>query len=158
MINRVILTGRLTKDPELRKTQTGKSVANFTVAVDRMRRKDQEVADTDFISCQAWNKTAEYIGNYAKKGTLIGVDGRIQTRNYDNASGQKVYVTEVVCDSVQLLESKSASENRSASMGYQPQNAGYAQANPFGDAAANDGFDDFSAGPTLDISSDDLPF
>ena len=59
MINRVILTGRLTKDPELRKTQTGKSVANFTVAVDRMRRKDQDVADTDFISCQAWNKTAE---------------------------------------------------------------------------------------------------
>ena len=102
MINRVVLAGRLTKDPELRKTQSGKSVTNFTVAVDRPRRKDQEVAETDFISCQAWNKTAEYICRYAKKGTLIGVDGRIQTRNYDNASGQKVHVTEVVCDSVTL--------------------------------------------------------
>lgn len=68
MINRVILTGRLVRDPELRKTRTGKSVTTFAVAVDRTRRKDQEAADTDFISCQAWNKTAEYICNYAKKG------------------------------------------------------------------------------------------
>ncbi len=158
MINRVILTGRLARDPELRKTQSGLSVCGFQLAVDRPKLKGQDEAVTDWISCQAWRQSADYICNYAKKGALLAVDGRIQTRNYDNASGQKVYVTEVVCDSVQLLESKSASENRSASMGYQPQNAGYAQANPFGDAAANDGFDDFSAGPTLDISSDDLPF
>lgn len=158
MINRVILTGRLARDPELRKTQSGLSVCGFQLAVDRPKLKGQDEAVTDWISCQAWRQSADYICNYAKKGALLAVDGRIQTRNYDNASGQKVYVTEVVCDSVQLLESKSASENRSATMGYQPQNAGYAQANPFGDAAANDGFDDFSAGPTLDISSDDLPF
>ena len=158
MINRVILTGRLARDPELRKTQSGLSVCGFQLAVDRPKLKGQDEAVTDWISCQAWRQSADYICNYAKKGALLAVDGRIQTRNYDNASGQKVYVTEVVCDSVQLLESKSASENRSAAMGYQPQNAGFAQANPFGDAPANDGFDDFSAGPTLDISSDDLPF
>ena len=149
MINRVVITGRLSRDPELRKTQTGKSVANFTVAVDRMRRKDQEVADTDFISCQAWNKTAEYIGNYAKKGTLIGVDGRIQTRNYDNASGQKVYVTEVVCESVSLL---SAYGNRNITPDTDPRTAGYACAQN-----AMSGYD-YSSDPTLEISSDDLPF
>ena len=159
MINRVILVGRLTRDPMLRKTQSGLSVATFTVACDRrFSGGNGQDRQTDFISSVAWRQSADFLGQYAHKGALVGVDGRIQTRNYDNASGQKVYVTEVVCDSVQLLESKSASENRSASMGYQPQNAGYAQANPFGDAAANDGFDDFSAGPTLDISSDDLPF
>ena len=150
MINRVILVGRLTRDPMLRKTQSGLSVATFTVACDRRFSGNGQDRQTDFISCVAWRQSADFLGQYAHKGALVGVDGRIQTRNYDNASGQKVYVTEVVCDSVQLLESKSASENRSATMGYQPQNAGY--------AAANDGFDDFSAGPTLDISSDDLPF
>jgi len=141
MINRVVLTGRLVRDPELRKTQSGKSVANFTVAVDRPRRKDKEAADTDFINCQAWNKTAEYIRNYAKKGTLIGVDGRIQTRNYDNTSGQKVYVTEVVCDSVSLL---SGYGNRNITPDTDPRTAGYAG--------------DYSTGPELEISSDYLPF
>lgn len=149
MINRVILTGRLTKNPDLRKTQSGKSVTNFTVAVDRPRRRDQEAADTDFISCQAWNKTAEYICNYAKKGTLIGVDGRIQTRNYDNASGQKVYVTEVVCDSVTLL---SGYGNRGITPDIDPRTVGYA-----GAQNAMSGYD-YSAGPALEISSDDLPF
>ena len=116
MINRVILTGRLARDPELRKTQSGLSVCGFQLAVDRPKLKGQDEAVTDWISCQAWRQSADYICNYAKKGALLAVDGRIQTRNYDNASGQKVYVTEVVCDSVQLLESKSASENRSATI------------------------------------------
>ena len=149
MINRVILTGRLTKDPDLRKTQTGKSVANFTVAVDRMKRKDQEVADTDFIGCQAWNKTAEYICNYAKKGTLIGVDGRIQTRNYDDSTGRKVYVTEVVCESVSLL---SGYGNRYITPDTDPRTVGYA-----GAQNAMSGYD-YSSGSTFEISSDDLPF
>ena len=162
MINRVILTGRLTKDPELRKTQTGKSVANFTVAVDRMRRKDQEVADTDFISCQAWNKTAEYIGNYAKKGTLIGVDGRIQTRNYDNASGQKVHVTEVVCERVEIQRQASTQgsgkqQTRSNQGSQYGDDGGFA--NSYTSAGYQDPFaNDYSSDPTLDISSDDLPF
>ena len=149
MINRVILTGRLVRDPELRKTRTGKSVTTFAVAVDRTRRKDQEAADTDFISCQAWNKTAEYICNYAKKGTLIGVDGRIQTRNYDNASGQKVFVTEVVCDSVSLL---SGYGNRNITPDTDPRTVGYA-----GAQNAMSGYD-YSTGSALEISSDDLPF
>ena len=149
MINRVILTGRLVRDPELRKTQSGKSVANFTVAVDRPRRKDQEATDADFVSCQAWNKTAEYIRNYAKKGTLIGVDGRIQTRNYDNTAGQKVYVTEVVCDSVSLL---SGYGNRNITPDTDPRTVGYA-----GAQNAMSGYD-YSTEPTLEISSDNLPF
>ena len=113
MINRVILVGRLTRDPMLRKTQSGLSVATFTVACDRrFSGGNGQDRQTDFISCVAWRQSADFLGQYAHKGALVGVDGRIQTRNYDNASGQKVYVTEVVCDSVQLLESKSASENR----------------------------------------------
>ena len=117
MINRVILVGRLTRDPMLRKTQSGLSVATFTVACDRrFSGGNGQDRQTDFISCVAWRQSADFLGQYAHKGALVGVDGRIQTRNYDNASGQKVYVTEVVCDSVQLLESKSASENRSATM------------------------------------------
>lgn len=149
MINRVVLIGRLTKDPDLRKTQTGKSVTSFPIAVDRMKRKDQEVADTDFITCQAWNKTAEYICSYAKKGTLIGVDGRIQTRNYDNAAGQKVYITEVVCESVSLLFGYG---NRNITPDKDPRTAGYA-----GAQNAMSGYD-YSSDPTLEISSDDLPF
>ena len=171
MINRVVLVGRLTRDPQLRKTQTGLSVATFTVACDRRFGGNGQDRQADFISCVAWRQSADFLGQYAHKGALVGVEGSIQTRNYDNASGQKVYVTEVVCDNVRLLESKSSSESRGQSMGYQPQNNGYNQNsqfgqsnqfnqnNPFGnDSMNNDGFDDFSAGPTLDISSDDLPF
>lgn len=141
MINRVVLTGRLTKIRICARRRPGKSVTNFTVAVDRPRRKDQEIADTDFINCQAWNKTAEYICRYAKKGTLIGVDGRIQTRNYDNASGQKIYVTEIVCDSVSLL-------------------SGYGSRNITPDTDPRNAMSDYdySTAPTLEISSDDLPF
>ena len=102
MINRVILVGRLTRDPMLRKTQSGLSVATFTVACDRrFSGGNGQDRQTDFISCVAWRQSADFLGQYAHKGALVGVDGRIQTRNYDNASGQKVYVTEVVCDSVQ---------------------------------------------------------
>lgn len=102
MINRVILTGRLARDPELRKTQSGLSVCGFQLAVDRPKLKGQDEAVTDWISCQAWRQSADYICNYAKKGALLAVDGRIQTRSYDNASGQKVNVTEVVCERVEI--------------------------------------------------------
>ena len=96
MINRVILVGRLTRDPMLRKTQSGLSVATFTVACDRrFSGGNGQDRQTDFISCVAWRQSADFLGQYAHKGALVGVDGRIQTRNYDNASGQKVYVTEV---------------------------------------------------------------
>lgn len=102
MINRVILTGRLARDPELRKTQSGLSVCNFLLAVDRPKQKGQDKAITDWISCQAWRQSADYICNYAKKGALLAVDGRIQTNSYDNAAGQKVHSTEIVCERVEI--------------------------------------------------------
>ena len=105
MINRVVLVGRLTRDPELRKTQSGTSVCSFTMAVGR-RVSTQGQPDADFINCVAWNKTADLMTQYLHKGSLIGLEGRIQTRSYDNQQGQRVYVTEVVAESVQFLEPK----------------------------------------------------
>jgi single-strand DNA-binding protein len=145
MINRVILVGRLTKDPMLRKTQTGTSVTSFTVACGRRVAAGQE-PQTDFINCVAWNRTADIVSQYTHKGSLVGVEGRIQSRSYDDAQGKRVYVTEVVCDSVQFLESRSASENRGSMM----ETRGYESDIP--------SYDDFASTPSLDISSDDLPF
>ena len=99
-MNKIIMIGRLTKDPEVKKTQSNKTVANFTVAINDKFNKDK----TDFINCVAWEKTADYLGNYVKKGNLIAVEGRISTRNHDGSDGKKVYITEVVCDSMQSLE------------------------------------------------------
>lgn len=153
MINRVILVGRLTKDIELKKTQSGLSVASFTVACNRRVSGPSQEKQADFINCVAWRQTAEFLAQYARKGALVGVEGRIQTRNYDGTDGKKVYVTEVVCDSCQLLESKTVSENRSSSFDSQSQ-SGFGQSG----YEADNGFEDFNAGPSLDISSDDLPF
>ena len=107
MINRVVLVGRLTKDVEVRKTQTGLSVASFTVACDRRtsRSQDGNQQTADFINCVAWRQSADFLGQYARKGALVGVEGRIQTRSYDRQDGTKQYVTEVLCDNVSLLES-----------------------------------------------------
>ena len=115
MINNVVLVGRLTRDPEMRKTSSGISTCAFTLAVDRGRAKSANGPEADFISCVAWRQTAELLCSYMHKGSLIGVEGRIQTRNYDdpNTPGKKVYVTEVVCDSIQFLESKNATSSRS---------------------------------------------
>lgn len=137
-LNRCILVGRLTKDPMLRKTQSGTSVTSFTVACGRKVGKDQE-PQTDFINCVAWSGTADLVAKYVHKGNLVGVEGRIQTRNYDDEQGKKVYVTEVVCESVQFLESKNKSEST--------------QQQSF-DAPG----DPFANSPSIDISSDDLPF
>ena len=105
-LNRTILIGRITRDPELKKTQSGVSVVSFNLAVNRKFKKEGQ-PDADFINCVAWNHSADFLGNYIKKGHLLGVEGRIETRNYDDKDGKKVYVTEVVCDTVQALESKS---------------------------------------------------
>ena len=147
MINRVVLVGRLTRDVEVRKTTNGLSVASFTVACDRRQRRDAQN-----------QQTADFLGQYARKGALVGVEGRIQTRNYDGQDGRKVYVTEVLCDTVQLLESKSQSQNRdynNSQVSDYPIN----DTNSF-DTASNDPFgnSDFDTGPSMDISSDDLPF
>ena len=160
MINRVVLVGRLTRAVEVRKTASGLSVATFTVACDRRMARGQDgnnQQSADFISCVAWRQAADFLGSYARKGALVGVEGRIQTRNYDR-DGQKVYVTEIVCDTVNLLESKSQSQSRAQNSGYQDNSyqQPYSQPKP----STNDDFvsDDFGAGIGMDISSDDLPF
>ena len=110
MINRVVLVGRITKDPILRKTPNGTSVVSFTIACNR-RIKQEGQPDADFINCVAWNKTADFMAQYVRKGALLGLEGRIQTRSYDDKDGKRVYVTEVVADSVQALGSKKAAES-----------------------------------------------
>ena len=106
MLNRVVLVGRLVADPELRYTPNGVAVSNFTLAVNRPFTNEQGEREADFIKCVIWRKPAENLANYQKKGNLIGVDGRIQTRSYDGKDGKRVYITEVVAESVQFLESK----------------------------------------------------
>lgn len=115
MINNVTLVGRLTKDPELKYTGSGTAVATFTLAVNRNFTNASGEREADFVNCVIWRKPAETLANYAKKGTLIGVVGRIQTRNYENQQGQKVYVTEVVCDNFQLLEPKKDNQQNNQS-------------------------------------------
>lgn len=156
MINRVILVGRLTKDPELRKTQNGTSVVSYTMAVNR-RIQTPGQPDADFINCVAWNKTADLMAQYLHKGSLIGIEGRIQTRSYDNQQGQRVYVTEVVTDSVQFLEPKNSNNT-----GY-TQNTGYGYQAPqqmpsYSQPESNSFSSTFDSSDTLDIASDDLPF
>lgn len=107
-MNRVILVGRLTKDPDLRYTPNGVAVATFTLAVNRAFANQQGEREADFINCVIWRKQAENVANYLKKGSLAGVDGRLQTRNYDGQDGKRVYVTEVLAESVQFLEPRMA--------------------------------------------------
>lgn len=158
MINRVILVGRLTKDPALRKTQSGTSVVSFSLAVNRRVQNGEQQAD--FINCVAWNKTADLMAQYLKKGALIGVEGRIQSRSYDDQSGKRVYVQEVICESVQFLESKGSAERNTYGNSYSAPQSGY-QTNAyvpsqnFGNEPVEN---DYQPADTLDIASDDLPF
>ena len=110
MINRVVLVGRMTRDPELRRTPQGDAVTSFTLAVNRNYTDKDGQQQADFINCVVWKKSAENVEKYCSKGSLVGVEGRIQTRSYDNSQGQKVYVVEVICDSVQFLETRAARE------------------------------------------------
>ncbi|WP_294891470.1 single-stranded DNA-binding protein [uncultured Lactobacillus sp.] len=158
MINRAVLTGRLTRDPELRTTQSGLSVAAFNLAVDRQYSNSQGKRDTDFISCVIWRKAAENFCNFTSKGSLVGIDGRIQTRNYDDKDGKRVYVTEVVVDNFALLESKKDRQNNNnGSYASNSNNGNYSKS----DNSANydNSQDPFNgSGDTIDISDDDLPF
>jgi single-strand DNA-binding protein len=108
VINQVTLVGRLTRDPELKWTPDGKAVLNVTLAVNRHYKNASGDFDADFVHCTLWGKTAENTSNYCRKGSVIGVTGRIQTRNYDNQEGKRVYVTEVVAEGVRFLSSKPA--------------------------------------------------
>lgn len=110
MLNRVVLIGRLTKDPELKYTPNGVAVANFTLAVDRFRTNAQGERETDFIPIVIWQKQAENVANYLGKGSLVAVDGRLQVRTYDGKDGQRRWVTEVIADTVRFLDKKGESK------------------------------------------------
>lgn len=114
MINNTVLIGRLTKDVELRYTPSNVAVATFTLAVNRNFKTESGEREADFINCVMWGTQAENLSNWTKKGQLIGITGRIQTRNYENQQGQRVYVTEVVADSFQVLEKRDQSANYSS--------------------------------------------
>jgi single-strand DNA-binding protein len=185
MINRVVLVGRLTKDPELRYTANGIAVASFTLAVNRPFSNAQGQKEADFINVVVWRKQAENVANYLKKGSQAGVDGRIQTRSFDNNEGRRIFMTEIVGDSVQFLEPRGSGGtggggNEYASQGagqdnsgQQNDNSGY-QNNPnsnSGQAGSNQGKqgkqggqgnqndDPFASdGKPIDINDDDLPF
>lgn len=129
MLNNVCLVGRLTKDPELRYTPSNQAVATFSLAVNRNFKSQNGEREADFINCVIWRQQAENLANWAKKGDLIGITGRIQTRNYENQQGQRVYVTEVVADNFQLLESQK-DRNDGQSQGYSQPDFGR-QAEPF---------------------------
>lgn len=118
MLNRVVLVGRLTRDPDLRYTPSGVAVANFTVAANRPFKNQQGEQEADFVGCVAWRKQAENLANYMRKGSLIGVDGRIQTRSYEGQDGKMVYVTEVLAENIQFLEPRSASSQPRSQSGY----------------------------------------
>ena len=115
MINRVVMVGRMTRDPELRRTGSGAAGTSFTLALNR-NYNSADGQQADYISCVVWNKVAENVAQYCSKGSLVGVEGRLRSRTYDNAQGQRVYVTEVVCDSVQFLETRAQRERNQSSM------------------------------------------
>ncbi len=125
MINNTTLVGRLTKNPELRYTGSGIAVLSFSLAVDRNYKNAQGESQTDFINCVAWRGTAETLANFAVKGSLVGVIGSIQTRNYQNNEGRTIYITEVVVENFQMLESKSVTDERRAQVGGGGQQSNY---------------------------------
>lgn len=128
-MNKVMLIGNLTKNPELRTTTTGLSVCTFTVAVQRARSKDGEKA-ADYISCVAWRKTAEAVSKYLTKGKKVGVVGQLQTRTYEDKDGKKVYVTEVVCDEYGGVEFLSPRGEGQAASGSEAAAAAYGAVEP----------------------------
>ena len=132
MINNVVLVGRMTRDAELRYTPTDQAVATFALAVNRNFKNQDGEREADFVKCVIWRQQAENLANWVKKGALIGVTGRIQTRSYKNQQGQRVYVTEVVAESFQLLESRGQQSN--------------SQDSSFGNSSS------------MDIQDEDLPF
>jgi single-strand DNA-binding protein len=169
MMNRVVLVGRLTKDPELRYTPSGVAVATFTLAVNRSYTNQQGEREADFLNCVIWRRPAENVANFLKKGSLAGVDGRVQSRSYEGQDGKRVYVTEIVAESVQFLEPKSGGntsdrggnygggqEGSSYGQGQRNQNQNQGQRNQEKTRVDEDPF--ANNGEPIDISDDDLPF
>ena len=168
MINRVVLVGRLTKDPELKYTPSGVPMTRFTVAVNRTYKQDGQ-PEADFIGCLAWRKQAENLANFMKKGSLIGLEGRIQTGSFEGQDGKRVYTTDVVADSIQFLEPRSNnSDSSNSASNYQTgtnyqsqqQNQNMGQ---YGGQTSQQNYtsvdnDPFANGNVLPVSEDDLPF
>jgi len=150
MINRTILVGRLTRDPELRYTSSNIAVVKFTLAVNRTFAGPTGEREADFIQCVVWRKQAENLARFVKKGSLIGVEGRIQTGSYDDKDGIRKYTTEVVCDSVQFLEPKSQ-DSESRDYGTQEYSKSY-QKNDYEKPKRKE------STPTIHVAEDDLPF
>ncbi|MFC6334318.1 single-stranded DNA-binding protein [Paenibacillus septentrionalis] len=159
MLNRVILIGRLTRDPELRYTPAGVAVTQFTIAVDRPFSGSNGEREADFIPVVTWRQLAETCANYLRKGRLTAVEGRIQVRNYENNEGKRVYVTEVIADNVRFLESNRDGGQREESYGGgDGYNAGGGSSRP-AQPSRNNNVDPFKDdGRPIDISEDDLPF
>ena len=145
MINNVTLVGRLVAPPDLQKTPNNVSSLQGTLAVNRNFKNENGDREADFIQFQAWRGTADIIAQYCSKGSLIGLTGRIQTRSYDNQKGQRVYVTEVVAESVALLESRNSQQSQGRGQN-QANNAYTGNNNPFNDPEP------------LNLSDDDLTF
>ncbi|WP_411955130.1 single-stranded DNA-binding protein [Alkalibacillus sp. S2W] len=150
MLNRSVLVGRLTKDPDLRYTNNGVAVANFIIAVNRPFKKQDGEQEADFINCVIWRKPAENLASYMSKGSMVGVDGRIQTRSYDNQEGKRIFITEVVAESVQFLESKQSNQNQVNN----PQQS--KQSTQSQNESSKQSLEE--AGEPVDLQDDDLPF
>ena len=141
MFNLVVLTGRLTADPELKKTQNGNSVTSFSIAVNRRFNRSVEEQQTDFINIVVWGQSAEFVSKYFKKGSMIGIEGRIQTRKYTDKNGNNRTAFEVVANNVQFVESKRESASPDSE---EPASFSNAGVNEFADLGS--------------VSDDDLPF
>jgi len=151
MINRCVLVGRLTRDPELRYTSGNIAYTRFTIAVNRTFSGPSGEREADFIQCVTWRRQAENVARFVKKGSLVGVEGRIQTGSYDDKDGKRVYTTDIVCDSVQFLEPKGEGEDS----GYEPQPPREYNRQSYQDDEPVEKRQDT---PRIDVSEDDLPF
>ena len=157
-MNKAILIGRLTRDPELRTTPTGRNVCQFSIAVNRNFTNANGEREADFINCVVWDKQAENLAKYQHKGNQIAVEGRIQIRNYDDKDGKKVYVTEILASNISFLDSKGTGATGNTSFNNLPEP-------PMVDTSSNnmetvsvekDPFEAF--GDSIEISDNDLPF
>ena len=157
-MNKVFLIGRLTRDPELRYTSSNLPVATFSLAVNRNFTSQSGEREADFINIVVWRKQAENVKNYLTQGSQVAIDGRIQTRTYDGEDGKKRYITEVIADNVQFLDSKGSRDNNMSSS-----NNSYSDVRPSDFSSSmpttsvkNDPFSDF--GSSIEINDDELPF
>lgn len=163
-MNNTDLIGRMTKDPVLKYTSNGQPVASFNLAVNRPFKTNDGQQDADFIPCVIWGNKAKNTHTYCSKGSLVGVTGRLQSRTYENAHGQTVFVIELVCDSIEFLDTKkkdnqvtnlASQQNYGYEEQYAPQEKEYAQ---YAADNPNDSYVQQDFGTNIDIASDDLPF